>query len=264
MSTTATFRRENSFFVRLSQCKKSTLLLDYDGTLAPFRPERDLALPYPQVPELLERIGVVGNTRTVIISGRPAREIPPLLGMHVAPEIWGSHGLERLHSDGSYEVAEIDLDVTAALALAGETLDQAGLGRHLEWKPGSLAIHWRGFHSDEVAEIRTRAVRAMQPIASAAGLRLSSFDGGVEMRVAAPNKAHAVKTILQESGDPAMAAYLGDDMTDEDAFGALDPFGLSVLVREEYRPTSAKVWLRPPEELLAFLEQWLYACGGDV
>jgi trehalose-6-phosphatase len=51
-------------------------------------------------------------------------------------------------------------------------------------------------------------------------------------------------------------AYLGDDLTDEDAFRALKGKGLSVLVRKESRTTEADCWLKPPDELLDFLKKW--------
>jgi trehalose-6-phosphatase len=52
-------------------------------------------------------------------------------------------------------------------------------------------------------------------------------------------------------------AYLGDDLTDEDAFAAVGDRGLSFLVRGEARASNARYWLRPPEELLEFLDGWL-------
>jgi trehalose 6-phosphate phosphatase len=52
------------------------------------------------------------------------------------------------------------------------------------------------------------------------------------------------------------SAFLGDDLTDEDAFRKLKGRGMAILVRDEYRPTEAEVWLKPPHELLEFLEQW--------
>ena len=55
-------------------------------------------------------------------------------------------------------------------------------------------------------------------------------------------------------------AYLGNDATDEDAFGALTHWGLNILVREDYRPTLADAWIRPPEALLDFLHGWIAAC----
>jgi trehalose-6-phosphatase len=69
----------------------------------------------------------------------------------------------------------------------------------------------------------------------------------------------AVETIIAEEGD-AVIAYLGDDFTDEDAFSAIKGKGLSALVRPEWRPTSADVWIIPPEELLSFFDRWIEAC----
>jgi trehalose-6-phosphatase len=57
----------------------------------------------------------------------------------------------------------------------------------------------------------------------------------------------------------ATAAYLGDDITDEDAFAALRTRGLTILVRQEPRPSHAAWWLRPPQELIAFLDAWIAA-----
>ncbi|MGH9571319.1 MAG: hypothetical protein ACRD4F_16865, partial [Candidatus Angelobacter sp.] len=64
--------------------------------------------------------------------------------------------------------------------------------------------------------------------------------------------------------DDVAAAYLGDDLTDEDAFQAINGRGLSVLVRPAWRSTTAQAWLRPPGELIQFLNDWIHACGGDV
>jgi len=86
------------------------------------------------------------------------------------------------------------------------------------------------------------------------------FDGGIEIRVAQKDKGDAVRSIIKEMEPSVAMAYLGDDTTDEDAFGALTRRGLCVLVRDCYRPTIADAWIRPPEGLLAFLRGWLSAC----
>jgi trehalose-phosphatase len=62
-------------------------------------------------------------------------------------------------------------------------------------------------------------------------------------------------------GVDAVLTYLGDDLTDEDAFNALHGRGLSVLVRGSQRKTAADLWIKPPQELLQFLEKWI-KCGG--
>lgn len=86
-----------------------------------------------------------------------------------------------------------------------------------------------------------------------------AFDGGVELRVKGRHKGMVVQSVFREAEPrqgPVGAAYLGDDQTDEDAFAALAGRGLGVLVREQYRPTKAQVWLRPPKEMLNFLHRW--------
>jgi len=49
--------------------------------------------------------------------------------------------------------------------------------------------------------------------------------------------------------------YLGDDLTDEDAFKALAGRGVGIVIRDEPRPTSAQYALESPAEAGAFLEQ---------
>jgi trehalose-6-phosphatase len=71
-----------------------------------------------------------------------------------------------------------------------------------------------------------------------------------------------VRAILKELPPKTPVAYLGDDLTDEDAFLALGNAGLTVLVRPELRPTAAELWIKPPQELTLFFETWLDACGG--
>jgi trehalose-phosphatase len=82
------------------------------------------------------------------------------------------------------------------------------------------------------------------------------------------NKGEAVEAILAEAGGQGAGpvAFLGDDITDEAAFRAvrrLGRLGLAALVRLEWRETAAEVWLRPPAELMAFLERWLQAARSD-
>ena len=53
------------------------------------------------------------------------------------------------------------------------------------------------------------------------------------------------------------AIYIGDDTTDEDAFRSLDGNGLTILVSERSRPSSAGYRLNNPEEVGWFLDQLL-------
>jgi trehalose-phosphatase len=247
----------DSFNKNLNSSENRILFLDYDGTLAPFRIRREKAVPYPGVRKLLDRIMESGDTRLVIISGRWTRELVPLLGLKENPEIWGSHGWERLMPDGSYSIAEIDENALKVLADADKITEDMGLEKRCEKKPACLALHWRGLDEDRIFEIRKEVETTWDKLIFNTGLNIYNFDGGIELRLPGRDKGDAVRTVLSESPEKSVSAYLGDDLTDEDAFKAIKGSGLGVLVRNELRETSADLWVTPPEELLEFLQRWL-------
>ena len=248
------------FYQRRKEASQKVLLLDYDGTLAPFHKEPNKAEPYPGIRHVLNKIMHVPDIRLVIISGRWTKDLIPLLQLEKQPEIWGSHGLERLKTDGSYEIDSMGEQHLDGLVAADEGIEELGLTSRCEKKPGCLAIHWRGLDEKTVKEIRNLVEPKWSNLARAWQLSLKEFDGGLELRVPGRDKGDAVGTILAEMNQDAVTAYLGDDLTDEDAFKAIKGKGIGILVREELRSTAADVWIRPPEELLTFLSGWL---GGE-
>jgi trehalose 6-phosphate phosphatase len=251
------------FFDRLSQSRQRVLLLDYDGTIAPFSTHRNQAFPYPSVPELLDCIMSTCQTYVALISGRAAREVPPLLGLNPHPEIWGTGGIERLDANDQYSVADVNEETGKALAQAHAAVQHYGLEPLAELKPGALAIHWRNMNSSRVEEIRAKAYRAFSPFTGTHQLLLSEFDGGVELRLRTRSKGDVVRAMLARYDVTVPIAYLGDDSTDEEAFRVLNSRGLTVLVRPSARFTAAQMWLRPPDELIQFLQKWVQACGGQ-
>jgi len=129
-------------------------------------------------------------------------------------------------------------------------------GARLERKPASLALHWRGVGEAGAAGIRAAAASLWQQVLDGKTVELMDFDGGMELRALGHNKHHAVKTVLSETAGGSAVAYLGDDLTDEDAFAAVKARGLAVLVRTEPRSSRADLWIQPPDELVAFLKRW--------
>jgi trehalose 6-phosphate phosphatase len=246
-----------AFIDRLATARERVLMLDYDGTLAPFRVRPELATPYSGVVELLDALVAQPGTRVVIVSGRRAAEVAALLPLRQSIEIWGAHGWERRDADGSTQVQEPAEDVREALALAEAGVAEVRwAGARLERKPASLAVHWRGLPVLTAAKVRAGLDNAWQPLVEKGMLEPLPFDGGLELRARGTNKQHAVKAVLSGTSPDAATAYLGDDVTDEDAFRAVKKQGLAVLVRAEYRETAADLWIRPPRELLAFMELW--------
>jgi trehalose-phosphatase len=237
------------------------LLLDFDGTLAPFRVDRFTARPWAGVRELLARIQGQGQTRMAVVTGRPAGEIAPMLRLETALEVWGLHGAERLYPDGRRELELGPPAVEETLERLREQLRRDSLGGLFEDKANGAVMHWRGVSAKKAKLIEKRTRALFEPLARMDGLRLLEFEAGLELRVGR-DKGGAVEAILAETGTRGPVAYLGDDLTDEAAFQAVNavgPLGLSVLVRREWRPTAAQIWLRPPGELRAFLGRWIEA-----
>jgi len=245
------------FFTALKRAEQSALLLDYDGTLAPFKAERDLAVPYAGVTERLNKLLHLPRTRLVIVSGRGIEEILSLLSLEKSPEIFGLHGGERLLADGTVRTAVLPERVLEGLAEADQWAEKNILAANYERKIISRAFHWRGLTDKEATTMRDMVLERWSESCADYGLVLDEFDGGLELKAAGVDKGQAVRQVLGELGKGAVVAFLGDDRTDEDAFAALGNSGLKVLVRTESRPTKADLWLKPPGELITFLDRWL-------
>ena len=259
--TSETAERLDKFFGSFAESAHPRLLLDYDGTLAAFRVDRFTARPWAGVRELLGRIQRQGRTRMAVITGRPAAEIAPMLGLDPPLEVWGLHGAERLYPGGRRELEQAPAATQAKLEALRELLRHDPQGGLFEDKANGVVMHWRGRSRLQAGQIEQRTRALFEPLARMEGLALLDFDGGIELRVGR-NKGGAVQAILAEAEVGAPAAYLGDDLSDEAAFQAvngLGPRGLSVLVRREQRKTAAELWLRPPGDLKNFLERWIAA-----
>jgi trehalose 6-phosphate phosphatase len=255
------------FFDALAHARRRVLVLDYDGTLAPFETDRMAARPYPGVRELLSRIRQQPSARVVFLSGRPAREMHELLMLSPRPEIWGVHGWERMMASGQLLRSILPSPAKTALnRLVALQPQIEALGGRMEQKYGSVAVHWRGLAEDRVGQLRT----LLQPFqdsgrarVDAAYAHLEEFDGGAELRARGPNKGTIVRALLREEPRDAVIACLGDDVSDEESFTALGGRGLAVRVvppqasdAARARPTAAQATLHAPDELLAFLGRW--------
>jgi len=262
MSKTATRRREcGPFFDQLQKAGDRTLVLDYEGTIAPLTNDRNRTLPYSGIPGLLAGVMETTNTRVIVLAASEANHVLPLLGMSHAPEIWGSYGLERIYRDGRYQGADISDDAFDALAEAEVLLEEAGLGPNLALNPAAVAVHCRGLTPMDIMSIRAKAARIMKSLAACSDLVIADFDGGVEIRVPSACAGDAIRSVLAETPPSTPIAYLGDDTADEAAFRTLNGRGLTVLVGPRNRFTAAQMWLRPPDELTDFLKDWIDICA---
>jgi len=264
--TPETTDRLNEFFAGFAGQGMPHLLLDYDGTLSAFRVDRFQSQPFAGVREALRRIQREGRTRIAVITGRPAAEIAPMLALETPLEVWGLHGAERLYPDGRRVLEEAPAATAAKVEELRQNLRQDSLGGLFEDKANGVVMHWRGFSQRKAKQIEERARDLFEPLARLEGLALLDFESGVELRTGR-NKGGAAEAILAETDNGAPVAFLGDDLSDEAAFRVVQRLGrrgLSAMVRKEWRPTAAELWLLPPTEVVHFLRCWADAVEGEV
>ena len=235
---------------RLRSAPRSLLMLDYDGTLAPFHNDRFEARPYPGVEDRLATLSAAPRVRLVLVSGRSAYELHDLLPPGIQGRNLGQPRPGAAEKRRTYELFTLSPVQQAALDEVGREMSALGFSKTLEVKPTSLAVHWRSFEPATQERIRSSIQTVFARLGEADGLHLLPFDGGAELRSTNRTKGTAVAQILSEEPAALPVAYLGDDLTDEDAFAAVGERGYSILVRTEVRESCARFWLRPPEELL--------------
>ncbi len=251
---------QDAFWTKVRATPQAHLIVDYDGTLAPFRADKMQAVPFPGVEERLLLL-ISGPTRLAFVTGRPVAELITLLPLAADAELWGMHGREHRTPNGRSTLLAPTAAQRAVLDRAQALLQTAQPAATIERKIASIAVHWRA--ADTPLAVEKRAYEALTPLAGQHALALLPFDGGLELRAEDHTKGHAVHALL-DGADAGVAAYLGDDTTDEDAFRAIRARGgLALLVRTPPRVSSAQFSLSPPGDLLYFLDQWLQATGVE-
>ena len=243
--------------------RRSLLVLDYDGTLAPFRAERMEAAPSPALLPPLHRLAASPRVRLVVLSGRPLAELERLLPLDPLPELWGSHGWEHRLPDGRRDDPPLPEPAAALLRAERGRLGDLPPER-LERKVASLALHWRGLPPAEARRLeRLVAPRWSALAAEGPALEHRRFDGGLELRASGRDKGSALAELLAGEARGTAACYLGDDETDEDAFRVLlaaagERPAAGVLVAEEGRETRAACRI-PPRSVPLVLGRWAAA-----
>ncbi len=240
-----------SFF---SSCRKASPLLvtDYDGTLAPFVKERDMALIPPKTKSLLKSICDAGG-EVIIVSGRRPEEIYEFVGLPL--EIWGCHGMEKIDRKGRSSKGYIPEEELKKLDDFSSELGYFPRGS-VEKKPSGIALHWRD--REEIFDMYMEVCDKLISEASERSLKVMPFNGGVEFILPYFNKGTAIKEISTLYPDASPICYLGDDTTDEDAFKEIRKIksGVGILVSDDKKTSDANVSISR-KEVDFFLDFWL-------
>jgi trehalose 6-phosphate phosphatase len=246
---------------RVEGANHRLLMLDYDGTLAPFRADRGRAVPHPRSLELVREISESRHTSVAIVSGRPLAEVERLAGPLRAIFV-GEHGWERRAADGSVARCELDPRVSKALAQAEEAARKAGGGELIERKRTGVVLHTRRLPREEARILEDRYAGEWARFAHDLPLSVDRIDGGIELRARGRDKGTIVRELLGGSPPGTLGVFVGDDVTDEDAFAAVAGRGFGVRVGTSPRPSGAAASLPSCEAVADFLAEWLRVAEG--
>jgi len=233
-------------------------LSDYDGTLADFDPDPTIPRPSPRTAELLAKLATRADLSLGIVSGRRISDLRTRTQLPSRVYLAGLHGMEI--EIGSRRWQHPDLDgARQYVRMLYERLDDVHdvvEGLVLEDKHASVAVHVRAVPPDLRAAAIERADRCAEEWLTAGKLRRLTGSHVVEyLPNIAAHKGEATQWIIEDvetrCAQRAWTVFIGDDVTDEDAFRAIKR-GIGVLVGA--RETQAAHRVADTREVEALLE----------
>jgi len=236
--------------------RRPAVFLDYDGTLTPIVARPELAVLDEATRATVRRLA--RSCPVAVVSGRDLKDVRALVGLdgiYYAGshgfDIAGPRGLQHAHPAGVAALPRLD----AAERRLREMLRPVA-GALVERKRFSLAVHFRLVADDEVARVEESVDAELR---HAPGLRKGHGKKVFELRPDVDwDKGSAVRWLLEALGlarDSVTPIYVGDDVTDEDAFRELAGHdgGIGIVVMDDPRPTAARFCLPDTDGVRAFL-----------
>jgi trehalose 6-phosphate phosphatase len=230
-----------------SRSRPMLIGLDVDGVLSPIVDHADDAVLLSGMAAAVSAVAALGDVHVAVVSGRSLAGLQRF-GFGDDVDVIGSHGMERRDRaltplTGAEHTRLIMLEQAADRA-AG----RAGDGAWVEHKPASVVLHVR--QADDAA-----GARALADFAEAAddveGATTKAGSGVLEAFARRADKGSALVELGARLG-VATTVFVGDDVTDEEAFARLGPNDVTIKVGDD--DTIARHRLRDPHAVLAFLQ----------
>jgi alpha,alpha-trehalase len=245
--------------------KRLALFLDYDGTLTPIVERPELAVLSAAMRATVRKLA--GLCTVAVISGRDLRDVQRLVGLE---ELFyaGSHGFD-IQGPASQRVEnQQDPGFLPLLDAAEQTLRERLApipGSLVERKRFSITVHYRRVDEPQIPAVETVVddLMAAQPkLKKTYGKKMFELQPNIDW-----HKGKAVHWLLQALAldrPDVLPVFIGDDITDEDAFQALREAGIGIVVSEDERPSAAHYRLHDPAEVERFFARLLALLEGKA
>ena len=207
------------------------LLLDYDGTLAPFTNDPQEAAPDADLLHVLAELAADPRNRVVIISGRDHLTLQRWLG-HLSISFIAEHGvwLREARPDAEWTLFQaMNNEWKRQIRPVLEQYVNRTTGSFIEEKEYSLVWHYRRVDA-QLGQERARELKSHLTFLGANN-DLQILDGNkvIEVKTSGINKGTAAARWIANY-HPDFIFAIGDDRTDEDTFRAMPPTAYSVKV----------------------------------
>ena len=242
--------------------KSITVFLDYDGTLTPIVERPELATLPEETRETLRQLAELCTVG--IISGRDRENVHRLVNLD-SLFYAGSHGFDISGPQDCKIQHELGIPFLPVLdqaeALLNELLNSVK-GTLIERKKFSIAVHYRLVNSCDLEAVRVAVERVVSQYTNlriTEGKKVYDLQPRIEW-----DKGKALLWLMDSLNLPhnqVVPLYVGDDLTDEDAFRVLQNNGVGIVVEETARPTYAIHRLNNTVEVHQFLEHLLHHLG---
>ncbi|MBU4589499.1 MAG: trehalose-phosphatase [Candidatus Omnitrophica bacterium] len=249
------FSNWNKISSKIRKSRRVCLFFDYDGTLTPIVSRPELARISPRVKNLIRKLRKNPKFIIAIISGRSLKNVKNMVG--VKGLIYaGNHGLE---------IEEIGREILKPKGASTKNLlNKIELHlkkelRHIkgvivEDKGCTLSIHFRLVSSRKKGLVKKIFARIVKPYVISKKIRISAGKMVLEVRPGIDwDKGKAVQYLLGRH-KKALPVYLGDDVTDRDAFRAIKRRGVSIFVGRPKKAIKADYFLKSPREVERFIK----------
>jgi len=238
------------------KANKRCILLDYDGTLAPYQKLPSMAAPSEELVELLQQLTSDPSNEIVIISGRDVNTLEKWLGK-LPLNMIAEHGACIKFRKGEWkEQISINTEWKEQIRPLMQLFVDRCAGSFVEEKKSTLAWHYRNTNQ-ELGFMRSRELRnALLQLTANTALQVVDGNKVLEVRMVGVDKGVAALSMLA-SIDADFILCIGDDATDEDMFKVMRDKAYTIKIGRAN--TSAQYTILSQKEVYPFLRKFIEA-----